>query len=59
MMSPFPGMDPYIEACGLWGDFQSHLIEKIVRNSPMWLRQDYLGRTQCVQGLLGASPFSR
>ena len=22
MPSPFPGMDPYIEACGLWGDFQ-------------------------------------
>ena len=28
MKSPFPGMDPYIEACGLWGDFHSHLIEK-------------------------------
>jgi hypothetical protein len=22
-------MDPYIEACGLWGDFHPHLIEKI------------------------------
>lgn len=29
MKSPFPGMDPYIESCGLWGDFHSHLIEKI------------------------------
>jgi hypothetical protein len=29
MKSPFPGMDPYIEACGLWGDFHSHLIESI------------------------------
>src|SRR5262249_3796846 len=29
MQSPFPGMDPYIEASGLWGDFHSHLIEKI------------------------------
>ena len=29
MKSPFPGMDPYIEAFGLWGDFHSHLIEKI------------------------------
>ena len=29
MTSPFPGMDPYIEACGLWGDFHSHLIERI------------------------------
>src|SRR3954453_9318650 len=29
MKSPFPGMDPYIEACGLWEDFHNHLIEKI------------------------------
>jgi Protein of unknown function (DUF4058) len=29
MNSPFPGMDPYIEACGLWEGFHSHLIEKI------------------------------
>ena len=29
MPSPFPGMDPYIEACGMWADFHSHLIEKI------------------------------
>src|SRR4051812_23796465 len=29
MPSPFPGMDPYIEACGLWEDFHGHLIEKI------------------------------
>jgi hypothetical protein len=29
MKSPFPGMDPFIEACGLWGDFHSHFIEKI------------------------------
>src|SRR5438045_3091405 len=29
MKSPFPGMDPYIEARGLWEDFHSHLIEKI------------------------------
>ena len=29
MGSPFPGMDPYIEACGLWEDFHTHLIEKI------------------------------
>ncbi len=21
MKSPFPGMDPYIDACGLWEDF--------------------------------------
>ena len=29
MRSPFPGMDPYIEACGLWGDFHLELISEI------------------------------
>jgi hypothetical protein len=29
MKSPFPGMDPYIEVCGLWEGFHSHLIEAI------------------------------
>ncbi|MBI3462869.1 MAG: DUF4058 family protein [Planctomycetes bacterium] len=29
MKSPFPGMDPYIEASRLWGDFHSDLIIKI------------------------------
>jgi hypothetical protein len=29
MQSPFPGMDPYIEACGFWEDFHFHLIEKL------------------------------
>ena len=29
MKSPFPGMDPDVEACGLWADFHNHLIEKI------------------------------
>jgi hypothetical protein len=24
MKSPFPGMDPYIEACGLWEGFHGH-----------------------------------
>jgi hypothetical protein len=27
--SPFPGMDPCIEACGLWEDFHNHLVEHI------------------------------
>ena len=26
MKSPFPGMDPFIEACGLWGDFHHGLV---------------------------------
>jgi hypothetical protein len=29
MKSPFPGMDPFIEACGLWEGFHSRLIHKI------------------------------
>ena len=29
MKSPFPGMDPYIEACGLWEGFHNHLIHSI------------------------------
>ena len=29
MKSPFPGMDPYIEACGLWEGFHGRLIEAI------------------------------
>ncbi|MGE3804465.1 MAG: DUF4058 family protein [Gemmataceae bacterium] len=26
MPSPFPGMDPFIEACGLWGDFHGSMV---------------------------------
>jgi hypothetical protein len=29
MKSPFPGMDPFIEACGLWEDFHGSLIHQI------------------------------
>jgi hypothetical protein len=29
MKSPFPGMDPYIEACGLWEDFHNSIIAEI------------------------------
>ncbi len=31
MPSPFPGMDPFIEACGLWEDFHPKLIAEIER----------------------------
>jgi hypothetical protein len=31
MPSPFPGMDPYIESQGLWGDFHNALIAEIYR----------------------------
>lgn len=27
--SPFPGMDPYIEACGLWEDFHDTIVTEI------------------------------
>jgi hypothetical protein len=32
MPSPFPGMDPFIEACGLWEDFHPKLIAEIDRS---------------------------
>ncbi len=31
MRSPFPGMDQYIESCGMWGDFHDNLIADIQR----------------------------
>ncbi len=31
MKSPFPGMNPYLEAPGLWERFHNHLIEDIYR----------------------------
>jgi Protein of unknown function (DUF4058) len=45
MKSPFSGMDPYIEACGLWGDFHSHLIEKIGEKLADAAPEHYLVRT--------------
>ncbi len=46
MKSPFPGMDPYIEDSGLWGDFHSHLIEKIYEQLAEVAPERYLVRTQ-------------
>ena len=34
MKSPFPGMDPYIESCGLWEDFHYGLV-----GDEQWLAQ--------------------
>jgi hypothetical protein len=45
MKSPFPGMDPYIEGCGLWEDFHSHLIEKIGEKLADLAPDRYLVRT--------------
>lgn len=45
MKSPFPGMDPYIEACGLWSDFHSHIIERIHGRIADVAPEKYLVRT--------------
>ncbi|HYT91429.1 MAG TPA: DUF4058 family protein [Gemmataceae bacterium] len=45
MKSPFPGMDPYIEACGLWGDFHHALIEAIKNALALVVPERYLVRT--------------
>ena len=41
MKSPFPGMDPYIEACSLWEGFHSHLIEAIFQTIAPVLPRGY------------------
>src|SRR5437588_8810568 len=41
MKSPFPGMDPYIEACGLWAGFHDRLIHKIDETLAQTLPQGY------------------
>src|SRR5262245_8688655 len=45
MPSPFPGMDPYVEACGLWGDFHDGLIQDIKRSLAQAAPARYLVRT--------------
>jgi hypothetical protein len=45
MPSPFPGMDPYIEARGLWGDFHDDLISEIKRALAQAAPERYLVRT--------------
>jgi hypothetical protein len=45
MASPFPGMDPYIEACGLWEDFHAKLIGEIERALAPVLPERYVVRT--------------
>ena len=44
MSSPFPGMDPYIEASGLWGDFHDKLIGEIERTLAGLLPPQYVAR---------------
>lgn len=45
MKSPFPGMDPYIESRGLWGDFHDDLINEIKRALAQTAPQRYFVRT--------------
>jgi hypothetical protein len=44
MKSPFPGMDPYIEAFQLWGDFHDSLIGEIQRALAAAVPQRYVVR---------------
>jgi hypothetical protein len=52
MKSPFPGMDPYIEACRLWEGFHTRLIAKIdeaiVEILPRGYTTDVAGRNYVV-----------
>jgi hypothetical protein len=45
MNSPFPGMDPYIEACGLWEDFRDTLITDIKRVLSVKVPDKYVVRS--------------
>ncbi len=42
MTSPFPGLDPYIEVCGLWEGFHNRLIHKIDEALAQILPQGYI-----------------
>ncbi len=46
MRPPFPGMDPYIEACGLWGDFHHGLISEIQNALSQAAPERYLVRAE-------------
>ncbi|HEY7308008.1 MAG TPA: DUF4058 family protein [Gemmataceae bacterium] len=45
MKSPFPGMDPYIEARGLWEDFHDDLINELKRALADAAPSQYVVRT--------------
>ena len=44
MKSPFPGMDPFIEAQRLWGDFHDNLIIDMQRAIQRQLPGNYVAR---------------
>ena len=57
MRSPFPGMDPYIEAFGLWEDFHSDFIAEIKRTLAGLVPQRYAVRTgERAYVAIGAGP---
>src|SRR4051794_13715574 len=45
MPSPFPGMDPFIEACHLWEDFHGKLMGDIERELSRLVPERYVVRT--------------
>lgn len=56
MQSPFPGMDPFIEACGLWNDFHGTFIHSWRDAIMAALPDDYVARTDerlCITELAG------
>lgn len=44
MPTPFPGMDPFIESCGLWEDFHHELITEIKTQIAARLPPQYVAR---------------
>jgi hypothetical protein len=46
MSSPFAGMDPFIEACKLWGDFHQSLIAEIKNSLARTAPDRYLVRAE-------------
>jgi hypothetical protein len=45
MASPFPGMDPFIEACGLWEDFHNSIISHMAIQLADAAPENYIVRT--------------
>src|SRR5437868_2898192 len=45
MKSPFPGMSPYFEACGLWEGFHSGPVDAIYRAVALQVHRGYFPLT--------------
>src|SRR5439155_13326901 len=56
--SPFPGMDPFVEACGLWGDFHSRLIGAIRNTLLDSLPSGYVARSGLRHYVVQSMPSS-